>query len=132
MRAACLFPREREHDDGWLHWVLVRVQLYRVRSDTDLSSHFSVHFSAHPHGRKSMYALMMGIGSYLFLSVSMWNCVYVKIDGYLDAEFPFIERVSTEVRCVKHSTLKVINYATFASLTQKCLSFNRHSCIHLR
>lgn len=49
-----------------------------------------------------MYALLIGIGSYLFLSVSMWSCVYVKIDGYLEAEFPFIERVSTDVRYAKN------------------------------
>ena len=59
-------------------------------------------YSVNPHGRKSMYALLIGIGSYLFLSVSMWSCVYVKIDGYLEAEFPFIERVSTDVRYAKN------------------------------
>lgn len=66
------------------------------------SSHnlFYCFFSVYPHGRKSVYALLMGIGSYLFLSVSMWSCVYIKIDGYLNGEFPYIERVSTDVRPV--------------------------------
>ena len=58
---------------------------------------FVIH-SVYPHGRRSIYALLIGIGSYMFLSVSMWSCVYVKIDGYLDAESPFLERVSAEVR----------------------------------
>lgn len=89
----------------------------------------SFHFSAYPHGRKSIYALLMGIGSYLFLSVSMWSCVYVKIDGYLDSDFPYIERVSAEVRYVKNHTFKDMNSSTHP---EKCSSFNRHSCIHLR
>ena len=62
----------------------------------------------------------MGIGSYLFLSVSMWSCVYVKIDGYLDGEFPFIERVSTDV-----SYQTVINF----SVTRLFFDFShRQNC----
>ena len=93
---------ERVHDDGRLSWLLVCATLTVLTwQKPPLTKRFTA-YSVNPHGRKSMYALLIGIGSYLFLSVSMWSCVYVKIDGYLEAEFPFIERVSTDVRYAKN------------------------------
>lgn len=102
------------------------VQVYRNRLGL-IRFHLTRSFifdicSVYPHGRRSIYALLLGIASYLFLSVSMWNCVYVKIDGYLDAESPFIERVSTKVRLTR-----MVELATKVS-TSSLIS--NHSMIH--
>jgi hypothetical protein len=65
---------------------------------------FPFHFfdSVFPHGRTSIYALLLGISAYLFLSVSMWSCVFMKINGYLYSESPFVWTGSTSVRDFVH------------------------------
>jgi hypothetical protein len=52
-----------------------------------------------PHGRRgTIGAVMLSVLSYIFLCTASFGCDFMKIDGYLASEPPYVYTSSLEVR----------------------------------
>jgi hypothetical protein len=52
--------------------------------------------------------MLLGITAYLFLSVAMWSCVYMRIDGYLYDEPPYMWPNSALVSRIRSNIRRLV------------------------
>lgn len=89
--------------------------------------------SKHPHGgRRSVFAMVLGISAFLVLSVNIFSCIFMEIDGYLLAQAPF---VSTSLNELYSSKIGLFRYQKFSEFGSSgghlCEKYNDDQLQHL-